>query len=213
MSTATAPAKLVGWRTPAVLIACGCVIAVISFGPRSSLGFFLTPLSERQRLGPRRVRPRARHSKSALGSGPAVCRRHSRQVRRAAGAQCRCDALCGRHYLMAHSNTPGMLYISAGVLIGFGLSGCAMPAIIGALGKLVPENWRSFAFGAGTAAGSFGQFLYSPIAVGLMDSYGWQTTLLIFACLLLLIVPLSLTLMPPPRGGLRRPALPRPPNR
>ena len=45
MSTATAPAKLVGWRTPAVLIACGCVIAVISFGPRSSLGFFLTPLS------------------------------------------------------------------------------------------------------------------------------------------------------------------------
>ena len=76
-----------------------------------------------------------------------------------------------------------------------------MPAIIGALGKLVPENWRSFAFGAGTAAGSFGQFLYSPIAVGLMDSYGWQTTLLIFACLLLLIVPLSLTLMPPPRGG------------
>jgi predicted MFS family arabinose efflux permease len=64
----------------------------------------------------------------------------------------------------------------------------------------VPENWQSFAFGAGTAAGSFGQFLYSPIAVSLMDSFGWQTTLLIFACLLLLIVPLSLTLMSP-RGG------------
>ena len=45
MSTVTAPSKLASWRTPAVLIACGCVIAVISFGPRSSLGFFLTPLS------------------------------------------------------------------------------------------------------------------------------------------------------------------------
>jgi len=103
-------------------------------------------------------------------------------------------------YLMAQSNSPGMLYISAGVLIGFGLSGCAMPAIIGALGKLVPESWRSFAFGAGTAAGSFGQFLYSPIAVSLMDSYGWQTTLLVFSCVLLLIVPLSMTLMAP-RGA------------
>ena len=33
------------WRTPAVIVACGCLIALISFGPRSALGFFLTPLS------------------------------------------------------------------------------------------------------------------------------------------------------------------------
>ena len=57
-----------------------------------------------------------------------------------------------------------MLDLSAGVLIGFGLSGCSFPMVIGALGKLVPESWRSFAFGAGTAAGSFGQFLFSPLA-------------------------------------------------
>ena len=52
------------------------------------------------------------------------------------------------------------LDLSAGVLIGFGLAGCSFPMVIGALGKLVPESWRAFAFGAGTAAGSFGQFLY-----------------------------------------------------
>ena len=51
----------------------------------------------------------------------------------------------------------------------------------GAFGKLLPERWRSLAFGAGTAAGSFGQFLYSPLAVSLMDAFGWQTALLIFA--------------------------------
>jgi hypothetical protein len=47
MSTVTAPApiKLATWRTPAVLIAVGCAIALIAFGPRSSLGQFLTPLS------------------------------------------------------------------------------------------------------------------------------------------------------------------------
>ena len=55
--------------------------------------------------------------------------------------------------------------------------------MIGAFGKLLPEQWRSLAFGAGTAAGSFGQFLFSPIGVALIDKFGWQTALMIFACL------------------------------
>jgi MFS family permease len=38
-------AKSTSWRTPAVIVACGCAIAMISFGPRSTLGFFLTPMS------------------------------------------------------------------------------------------------------------------------------------------------------------------------
>ena len=32
------------WRTPLVIIVCGCVIALLSFGPRSSLGFFVQPM-------------------------------------------------------------------------------------------------------------------------------------------------------------------------
>ena len=60
------------------------------------------------------------------------------------------------------STTPGMLNLSAGVLIG--LRHCpaaSFTIVIGAFGKLLPSTWRSLAFGAGTAAGSFGQFLYS----------------------------------------------------
>ncbi len=33
------------WRTPLVIIACGCLIALLSFGPRSSMGFFIQPMS------------------------------------------------------------------------------------------------------------------------------------------------------------------------
>ena len=77
------------------------------------------------------------------------------------------------------------------MLIGFGLSGCSFTVVIGAFGKLLPAEWRSLAFGAGTAAGSFGQFLYSPIGVALMDKFGWQTALLIFAGVTMLILPLS----------------------
>ena len=42
---APAPLKLASWRTPIVLIAVGCAIALIAFGPRSALGQFLTPMS------------------------------------------------------------------------------------------------------------------------------------------------------------------------
>ena len=206
MSTATAPTKLASWRTPAVLIACGCVIAVISFGPRSTLGFFLTPLTSANGWG-RDVFGLALAIQNLLwGMGQpfagAIADKYGAPRVLSAGAILYALGL----YLMSQSNTPGMLVISAGVLIGFGLSGCAMPAIIGALGKLVPESYRSIAFGAGTAAGSFGQFLYSPIAVSLMDSYGWQMTLLIFSLLLLLIVPLSLTLATPRGAASKAPA-------
>src|SRR3982074_3905184 len=38
-------AKTADWRTPVVMVLGGCVIAMLAFGPRSALGFFLTPLS------------------------------------------------------------------------------------------------------------------------------------------------------------------------
>src|SRR3984893_10065353 len=34
-----------GWRTPLVIIVCGCLIGLLSFGPRSSMGFFIQPMS------------------------------------------------------------------------------------------------------------------------------------------------------------------------
>ena len=45
MSTVPAAVRLT-WRTPAVILVCGCIIALLSFGPRSAVGQFLTPLSQ-----------------------------------------------------------------------------------------------------------------------------------------------------------------------
>ena len=38
-------------------------------------------------------------------------------------------------FMMAHASTPGMLYLSSGVLIGFGLSGCSFNLIISSFGE------------------------------------------------------------------------------
>jgi predicted MFS family arabinose efflux permease len=100
--------------------------------------------------------------------------------------------------LMADAHSPAMLELSAGALVGFGLAGCSFTIVLAAFGKLLPSQWRSLAFGAGTAAGSFGQFLFSPLAVALSDGFGWQGALIGFAGLCLIMLPLSLALATPP---------------
>src|SRR5262249_9301581 len=102
---------------------------------------------------------------------------------------------------MAYAATPGMLHLTAGAVIGFGLAGSSFTSVFGALGGLVPPQWRWLALGAGTAAGSFGQFLFSPLAVALIDRAGWQDTLVIFAAVVLLIMPLSLAFAAPRQVG------------
>ncbi|HEY5963089.1 MAG TPA: MFS transporter [Xanthobacteraceae bacterium] len=199
MSTAAAPApsKLAPWRTPMVLIAAGCVIALIAFGPRSALGQFLAPLSFDRGWGREAfslaiaiqnllwgaAQPFAGAFADRFGPVRVLC----------AGAILYAAGLVG----MATSTSVIGLDLTAGVMIGFGLAGCSFPMVIGALGKLVPDNWRGFAFGAGTAAGSFGQFLYSPLAHSLIQAFSWQTALLIFAGTLMLVLPLSLMLATP----------------
>jgi MFS family permease len=100
-------------------------------------------------------------------------------------------------FLMRYAETPLSLDLSAGVLIGFGLSGCSFNLVLSAFGKLMPPQWRGMALGAGTAAGSFGQFVFAPFGVALIDNFGWQQALIVFAFLMLLVIPLSLALATP----------------
>ena len=73
------------------------------------------------------------------------------------------------------------MHLGAGVLIGFGLSGSSFNLILGAFGKLLPPEWRPLAFGAGTAAGSLGQFFFPPVANLLIEGIGWHQALVVFA--------------------------------
>ena len=86
-------------------------------------------------------------------------------------------------------------------MVGFGLAGCSFNLVLSAFAKLLPAEKRGLALGAGTAAGSFGQFLFAPIGVALIDNFGWQQALTVFGFLMLLIVPLSFALSTPPVAG------------
>jgi MFS family permease len=201
-------AALKSWRTPAVLLLCGCLISILGFGPRSSLGFFLTPMSAANGWG-RDVFALALAIQMLLwGVGQpfagALADRFGAVRVFMLGAILHAGGLA----LMAFSTTPLSLHFTAGVLIGFGLAGTGTPLVVGVLGKILPETWRSIGVGFGTAAGSFGQFLFSPIAVGLMGAFGWHQTLLIFSAVVLLIVPLSLAIAAP-KAALTASAVPQ----
>jgi MFS family permease len=161
----------VGRRTPLVIVICGCLIGMLTFGPRSSVGFFMQPMGHEFSWG-RDVFALAFAVQNLLwGIGQPI------------------------------SGAIADKFGAVGVLIGFGLSGCSFNLVLSAFGKLIPPEWRGIALGAGTAAGSFGQFLFAPFTVALIDNFGWQSALTTFACLMLLVIPLSLALATPPAAA------------
>ncbi len=206
MSVAERIRPAMSWQTVAVIAISGCLISVLSFGPRSALGFFLTPLSQANGWG-RDVfafslalqnllwgigQPFAGAIADRYGAGRVLC----------GGALLYAVGLAG----MAYATAPAALNLTAGVLIGFGLAGASPLVVIAAFGKLLPERYRPLSFGAGTAAGSFGQFLFSPLAVALMGFFGWQEALTIMAMMLLFVAPLSLALAAPATPPASEPA-------
>lgn len=185
------------WQSIPLIIVCGCLIAMLNFGPRSTLGFFLTPISSANGWG-RDVFGLAIAIQMLLWGAAqpfvgAIADRFGPVLVLCVGALLYAIGLSW----MVFAATPGAMYLSAGVLVGFGLAGASFTVVIGAFGKLLPLEWRTLSFGLGTAASSFGQFLFSPLAVALNDVFNWWTTLLMFAGVVLLIMPLSLALAVP----------------
>ncbi len=92
--------------------------------------------------------------------------------------------------LMASADSLWSLSLSAGLLIGLGLSGTTFSVVLGVVGRAVPAEKRSMAMGIAAAAGSFGQFAMLPGTLGLIGWLGWSVALIALGGLAALIVPL-----------------------
>jgi MFS family permease len=195
--------SLPGWRTPLVVIAAGCLLALLSFGIRSSFGLFLAPMSGDFGWG-REVFAVAIALQNLLWglSQPvagALADRYGAGRVLTVGALIYALGL----YLMAGASTPGMLTLSAGVLVGVGVAGASFAIVLAAFARLMPEDKRSWALGIGTAAGSAGQFFVVPLGQAFISAYGWSMALTIFAVLALVMVPCAAALAGrSERGGL-----------
>lgn len=104
--------------------------------------------------------------------------------------------------LIPYMTTTAGLILAIGVLSAGG-AGMAGPSVLmAATTRLVPAEKRGLASGIVNAGGSFGQFVFAPIAQGITAAAGWVTSLQTLAALTLLALPAAWVL----RGHSNAPA-------
>jgi MFS family permease len=197
------------WRSTAFVVGCGCLIALITYGLRTSFGLFAAPIGEGRGWSPEVFALAIAIQNLVWGIGQpfagAVADRYGSARILAAGGVVYAAGVA----LMAVSPTPLAFNLTAGVLVGLGLSGASFTIVIAALGRLVPEDKSSQAMGLATAAGSLGQFIFAPLGQAFLTDYGWQTTLLLLAGSMVVVPALAVALKGGGGGrGVKEPALP-----
>ncbi len=69
----------------------------------------------------------------------------------------------------------------AGFLLGIGTSGTAFGVLIGVVTRATPPEKRSQTVGLVAAAGSLGTLVLAPLGQGMINGFGWQFAMLVFA--------------------------------
>jgi MFS family permease len=179
------------WRTPAVVLICAGLIVTLSMGLRHGFGLFLQPMTTdlgltrqnfafalgMQNLAWGLAQPFVGMIADRFGVGRVL----------AVGAVL---YVLGLIFMSMAQSALG-LSLSAGILIGLGLSGTTFSIVFGAVGRAVAPKFRSKALGIVGAAGSFGQFMMVPGTHTLIAGLGWASALLILAMMAALIMPLA----------------------
>jgi MFS family permease len=189
------------WQTPPVVLLCGTLILLVTFGTRNVYGLLLAPVSAELGWG-REVFAFAVAFQSIIwGAATPVCGALADKY-----GPARIIVFGGLTYaaglaMMAFARTPMDATISIGVLTGFGMSAAGFPIILAVIGRIVAPEKRSLYLGIASAGGSSGQLVLVPLGQTLIDGMGWASALVIFAALVACIVPMSAALAGGHRAG------------
>ncbi len=178
---------------PLILVA-GCLIAMIGFGIRASFGLYLEPMTiangwTREIYG---LAMALQNLFWGLGLpiAGALADRHGAGKVIIGGAILYALGIWG----MAASDGVLTLQLTGGVLVGLGIAFSAFTLAIAAMVRAVGPERRSLVMGVGTAAGSMGQVVFSPVSQGFIAAFGWFNALLVSAMIILIMVPLAFCL-------------------
>jgi len=147
---------------PWLIVICGCVIAALTFGPRSAMGFFQLPMLEAKGWDRTTFGLALAIQNLLWGMGQPVFGALADRF-----GTWRVLALSGLLYalgllLMAIADSPTMLHMGAGVLVGLGVAAGSFSIVLAAFARYVPVASRSLAFGIGTYARSDRIVIHSP---------------------------------------------------
>jgi MFS family permease len=194
MTTESLFPKVSSWRTPLLVIVTGCIIAMIGFGIRSVFGLFLEPMTTTHSWSRETFAIAMAIQNLLWGIGVpiagALADRYGPMRVLSVGAVIYGLGVWG----MAVTDSSMGLHLFGGLLTGLGIAFTAFSLALAAMAKVVGPERRTLVLGLGTAAGSLGQVIFSPLGQQFIANYGWQSALMILAATALLIIPLSLCL-------------------
>ncbi|NNG64483.1 MFS transporter, partial [Pseudomonas fragi] len=171
------------WRTSGWVLLGSALILALSLGVRHGFGLFLPPMSAQFGWG-REVFAFAIALQNLIWglaqpfTGALADRFGAARVVIIGGILYAAGLI-----LMGMSDSLMTLSLSAGLLIGIGLSGTSFSVILGVVGRALPPEKRSMGMGIASAAGSFGQFAMLPGTLGLIGWLGWSSALLVLGLL------------------------------
>jgi len=166
-------------RVPMAIIGAGAVLLLLTFGQRAGIGLFLEPVSKAHGWGREVFALAVAISQLMWGVAQpfAAALAEARGTARVIVAG---TLLCAASMILTPlADTPLALHLSFGVLGGLGLSAVSFGVVFGAIGRMVPDDQRSWAMGLGTAAASFGQVLMVLLSQAFLATFGWQQSLVI----------------------------------
>jgi MFS family permease len=190
----------------AQVLTCGAAIVTLSMGIRHGFGLWLQPITQaqgwsRETFSFALAIQNLVWGFSGIFAGMVADRFGAFRVIMV-GALLYALGLLG----MAHSPTPWLFTLTAGITIGVAQAGTTYAVIYGVIGRNIDPAKRSWAMGIAAAAGSFGQFLMLPTEGLLISSFGWQQALNALGLFALLIAPLAFGLHEPALNGGKGPA-------
>ncbi|QTC88296.1 MFS transporter [Brevundimonas pondensis] len=209
MPDAASPAPASGLSRRAwIMILTGAVIVTLSMGVRQSFGLFLRPVGldleiDRQTFGLIIAAQNLLFGLIQPFVG-AWADKHGAGKVAVGGALV---YLAGLAVAATAANALGLM-LGFGVMVGLSMAGVTFVVVLGAVGRAVPPEKRTLAFGIVTAGGSFGQFLVVPAAQGLLDALDWRLTLFVLGGMVALIIPLALGVAGKPPAPSARDGLP-----
>ncbi len=194
MTTQASQPSASSWRTPLLVILAGCLIAMTGFGVRSIFGLFLEPMTVAKGWDRETFALAMAIQNLLWGIGVpvagAIADRYGPARVMTLGALVYGAGVWG----MAEADSGLMLHVFGGVLTGVGVAFTAFSLALASMARVVGPERRSLALGLGTAAGSFGQVVFSPLGQAMIAQFGWQPALLILAATALIIIPLAFVL-------------------
>ena len=188
MSTSAAPTRPL-WL---ILLGAGCIVGM-AMGLRQVMGLYMRPMTMDLNIGREPFSMAMALANLVWGVGAiaagAVADRYGAARVAAVGAL---FTVAGLVWMYAAQTE--MDLIGSGILLGLGVCGTGMTALVGAVGRAVPADRRTAAIASLGMAAGIGGFIAFPYAHLLIEAFGWQISLLVLAGTGLLMLPLAIPL-------------------